>query len=189
MSSPDELQQLWVKQATEKENTAMWADVVEEKRAGFAELVRAENSSEYLVAAILVPLLALVAWRAHDPRIQTGYALMAAALLGLAVCTWLIYRNPGPPVNNTVRDHLCALVRQYDDRIAFLRKATLAIGIPLSIGVLLIFVNRGSVAGWVSALLLLALFWGGSALRLHRREKDLLKKRLQVEAIMRRLED
>ena len=167
----------------------MWDCVVEEKRASFSELVRTENSSEYLVAAILAPLLVLTASRANDPFVQAGYALLAAAVCGLAVATWLIYRNRALQVDKTLGDHLSALIREYDERIAFLRRATFATGTLLSIGVMLIFVSKGSAAGWLLALFMLALFWGGSALRLQRRRTDLLNKRLQVEAIIRKLEN
>src|SRR4051812_26831602 len=98
MDTQIDLQTLWQQDSHREENSRMWMQLVNQKRASFYERMRLENQAEYLVALMLTPLLAFMAFKAKYPWVQAGFGLLACTLGGLALIVWLTQRDR--PVQN-----------------------------------------------------------------------------------------
>jgi hypothetical protein len=179
MTSGDDLQQLWQAQGSGKEPVM---ELIHEKRTSFDELVRAENMAEYVVALILVPLMGVMAFKSRVPVAGAGFALLAITIGALAVVTWLVYRRSHEPHDLSLREHLDFLVARYEQRVRFLRTGTIAVGVLLSIGIVLIFFGS-----WLSSLMLILPFWVAQWWLFQKRKGVLLKKRAVIEGMLREL--
>ena len=122
MNLPDDMQELWQQDNSKQENNTMWMQLIQEKRRGFAELVRAANHAEFLVALIFGSLLPLLAVKARSPWAQAGFVLLAATMVVLAVATRISERQRPQQHDRSLRDHLELLIDSYDRRIRFMRQ-------------------------------------------------------------------
>jgi hypothetical protein len=96
--------------------------------------VRAENQAEYLLALVFGSLLPLLAVKAKFPWAQVGFGLLAAAMVVLAVVTWVSARQRPRQNDDSLREHLEALTDSYDRRIRFMRNGRFLVSLPLSAG-------------------------------------------------------
>jgi len=194
MNTPDDLQKLWQQDNSGKENHTMWMQLIQEKRTGFEELVRAANQAEYLVALTLGPLLALLAWKAKFPWVQAGFGLLAATLvmlaLVLAVASGATQRRQ-PPNDHSLRDHLQALIDCYDQRIRNMWSGRFWVSLPFSAGLVAVIMGRPGfvtrIDAWSVVCILLAGFWGGQRLSCQRARASILKKREDAARLLREL--
>ncbi len=121
MIEPDDLQRLWQDEGARQEDPTMWRALIQEKRTGWNELVRAEDQAWYLIALCLVPLTAWAAWTAKYPWGHVGYGLMAATIVLSTVATWIAGRHQPHEHDHNLRQHLDALLESYDRRSRFVR--------------------------------------------------------------------
>ena len=107
MNEKDAIQELWQSHEpeNEKEKTAMWMQLVKEKRSGFDALVQARNQSEYMVTLLVGPVLALLAGKAKFPVVQLGYGLLSATMPAFAAATPVVLVGDGDA---------CALGQEFD---------------------------------------------------------------------------
>jgi hypothetical protein len=195
MNTPDDLQKLWQQDNPKKENHNMWMHLIEEKRTGFHELVRAANQAEYLVALSLGPILALLAWKAKYPLVQAGFGLLAATLamlaVVLAISTRAAQRRRPEQNDHSVRDHLQALIDSYDQRIRAMWSGRFWVSLPFSAGLVAVIMGKpGFVTrldAWIVVCVLLAGFWGGQRLSCQRARALLSKKREDAARLLREL--
>jgi hypothetical protein len=188
MNLPDDVQELWQQDNSKKESPAMWMQLIQEKRRGFNELVRAENQAEYMLALIFGSLLPLLAVKAKFPWAQVGFGLLAAAMVVLAIATWVSSRQRPPQNDHSLRDHLEALMESYDRRIRFMRNGRFLIGLPLSAGLIAVVLGipgyGSSVGAWCFLVSLLAAFWGGQWQLYLRARASIRKKREEAERLL-----
>ena len=121
MTEFDELQKLWQNENAKPEGSTMWRALVQEKRTGWEELVRAEDQAWYLIALCFVPLTAWAAWKAKYPLVHVGYGVMAATLVFATIATWIGGRPRPQERDCNLRQHLEDLLQSYDRRSRFLR--------------------------------------------------------------------
>jgi hypothetical protein len=187
----DEMQELWQQDNSPKENHKMWMQLIQEKRTGFDDLVRAGNQAEYVVALIFGPLLAMLAWRAKFPWVQAGFGLLAATFIVLAIATWAAHR-PHPRQNDrSLREHLEALIATYDRRIGFLGSGKFWVSLPLSAGLTAVILGIphyfSSMGAWSFVCVLLAAFWGAQWISYQRGRELILQKREDAERLLQGL--
>jgi hypothetical protein len=121
MTEFDELQKLWQNESAKPEDPTMWRALVQEKRTGWEELVRAEDQAWYLIALCFVPLTAWAALKGKYPWVHVGYALMSATLVFSTIATWIAGRPRPQERDCNLRQHLEGLLQSYDRRSRFLR--------------------------------------------------------------------
>jgi hypothetical protein len=191
MSLPDDLQKLWQQDELQKEHSTMWMALIQEKRRGFDEFVRAANQAEYLVALIFGSLLPLLAVKARFPWAQVGFGLLAATMVILAIATRVSERQRPRQHDRSLRDHLQALIDSYDRRIRFMRQGKFWVSIPLSAGLLAVIMGtpgyRSSGGAWLGTLVLLAAFWGGQGLSYRQARASIWKKREEAQSLLQQL--
>jgi hypothetical protein len=195
MNLPDDIQELWQQDNSQdnskKENSTMWMQLIQEKRRGFNELVRAENQAEYLLALIFGSLLPLLAVRAKFPWAQVGFGLLAAAMVVLAIVTSISARQRPRQNDHSLRDHLEALIESYDRRIRFMRNGRFLVSLPLSAGLVAVVLGNpgygSSVGAWSFLVSVLAAFWGGQWQLYLRARASIWKKREEAERLLREL--
>jgi hypothetical protein len=160
MNTPDDLQKLWQDQEAAREDSAMWNALIEEKRSGWNELVRAEDQAFYLIALCLVPLTAWAAWKAKYPWVHAGYGLMAATLALSVIGTFITSRvRPGARDSN-LRQHLEALLSSYEQRTRLIRHGGVVAmaGLTVGLGAVILGIpgNASSPRAWLIAILSVA---------------------------------
>ena len=191
MNLPDDIQELWQQDNSQKENHAMWMQLIQEKRRGFNELVRAENQAEYLLALVFGSLLPLLAVKAKFPWAQVGFGLLAAAMVVLAIATKVCDRQRPRQNDDSLREHLEALTESYDRRIRFMRNGRFLVSLPLSAGLVAMILGTpgygSSVGAWCFVVSLLAAFWGAQWQLYMRARASILKKREEAERLLREL--
>jgi hypothetical protein len=191
MNLPDDIQELWQQDNSQRENHKMWMQLIREKRRGFNELMRAENQAEYLVALVFGSLLPLLAVKAKFPWAQVGFGLLAAAMVVLAVATCLSARQRPRQNDDSLREHLEALMDSYDRRIRFMRNGRFLVSIPLSAGLIAVILGipgyGSSVGAWCFVVSLLAAFWSAQWQLYMRARASILKKHEEAERLLREL--
>jgi hypothetical protein len=191
MSLPDDMQTLWQQDNSEKENHAMWMQLVHEKRTGFDDLVQSENGGEYLGAIVMTPLLAFVAWKAKFPWVRVGYGVLAATFLVLAIVTWITQRPPSQRNDRSLLDHLKALLDSYDRRLRFLRNGKIWVTVSLSVGLLAVIMGipraATNAAAWGFVCVLLCALWGAQRWSLQRATRSILGKSEEAARLLRAL--
>jgi hypothetical protein len=191
MNLPDEIQELWQQDNSPKENSVMWMQLIQEKRKGFDELVRAENRAEYMVALVFGSLLPLLAVKAKFPLAQVGYGMLAATMIVVGIATKLSACQRLTKNDRSLRDHLEALIQSYDRRIRFMRNGKFLVSLPLSAGLIAVVLGipgYASRAGaWALLSILLAAFWGGQWSSYRKVRTSILKKREEAECLLREL--
>ena len=169
----------------------MWMQLIQEKRRGFNELVRAENQAEYLLALVFGSLLPLLAVKAKFPWAQVGFGLLVAAMVVLAVVTWVSARQRPRQNDDSLREHLEALTDSYDRRIRFMRNGRFLVSLPLSAGLVAMILGTpgygSSVGAWCFVVSLLAAFWSAQWQLYMRARASILKKREEAERLLREL--
>jgi hypothetical protein len=163
MNLPDDIQELWQQDNSPKENHTMWMQLIQEKRKGFDELVRAENQADYLLTLVFGSLLPLLAVKAKFPWAQVGFGLLAVAMVVLAVATSFCRRRQPLQNDDSLRDHLEALTGSYNRRVRLMRNGKFLVNLPLSAGLIAVVVGipgYGSSIARSSVVILLAAFWG-----------------------------
>ena len=190
MNDFQEFRQLWTTEEQGAEDT-MTLQQLTEKQSSFRELVRAENEAEYLVGTVLGAMLSLAAWHARYEPVRIGFAILAAAVILLAMVTWMAHRDRVRADDRSVQEHLRILIGSYSDRIRFLTTYTIAVGVPLSLGVLFVVLGvpgaLTQMRAWSLALLLIGLFWTGAMLRLKARRAQIAEKRSHAERLLQDL--
>ena len=188
MSSPDDLLRLWQDGDSQEVNHTMWVELIEERRVGFHELVRAENRTEYLVDSIAALLWVALSSKAKYRLEQVGCGLLAATMVVTAIIFRIDHRRERREIEGSLREHLQALLDDYDRRIRFLRRGQFWIGVPFFSGVFAWCMGTpGRLTpghAWILTTILLVVLWGGCRLSYVRREAKILKKREQAERLL-----
>jgi hypothetical protein len=70
------------------------------------------------------------------PVTQVGYAVLAAAFLGLAMSMWITGRPPREPADQSLREHLRALLGTYNRYLRLSRNGRLWVMVGLVLGCL-----------------------------------------------------
>jgi hypothetical protein len=122
MSAPDELQKLWQNIEAKQEDSSMWKALIQEKRRGWDELIKAEDMNSYVAALCVVPLTVWGAWKAKYPWVHVGYGLMAVTFVLFTMQTWIASRERPQERGMSLRQHLEALLRSYDQRSRLIRR-------------------------------------------------------------------
>jgi hypothetical protein len=191
MNLPDDIQELWQQDNSKKENSTMWMQLIQEKRRGFNELVRAENQADYLLALIFGSLLPLLAVKAKFPWAQVGFGLLAATMVVLAIVTRVCCRQRPGQNDRSLRDHLEALMESYDRRIRFIRNGRFLVSLPLSAGLIAVVLGipgyGSSVGAWCFVASLLVAFWSAQWQLYIRARASIGKKRQEAESLLREL--
>ncbi len=160
MSGMDDLQELWRGEGGNREEPKMWRDLIQEKRTGWRELVKAEDQSWYLIALCLAVLTAWAAWKTAYPWVRVGYGLMAVAIGVSALATWLAGRRQAPNGDRSLREDLEMLIESYDRRIRFIRNWGWPVMLALSAGVIAIVMGiprtQANPWAWATAAILVA---------------------------------
>ncbi len=190
----DNIQKLWQQdrqdEISAKEQKEMMK-LIREKRTGFSDLTRSENQNEYLAAIIMGPLLALVAWKAKYPWVRAGYGLCAAAWLAETIALWLSYRGSSLAGDDSLLDHLRALILSYDHRLRFVRNCKIWISLPMALGVSAVILGipklAFSVGAWSLALLLAAALCAGQWLSFRSMAAAIGKKREEAAVLLREM--
>jgi len=181
MNTQNELQRLWQDDAFRKENNAMWIHLVREKRSHFYQIMQAANQAEYLVALIFGPLLLLLGGMAKFPWVQAGYRLLAVTLIILALATWLTQRLRPRDNEHSLRDHIEALIRSYDQRVRFVRAGKVWVSLLMCAGVIAVIMGipgyLSSAGAWSFTGLVLASFVGAQCVSYFRAKTAILKER------------
>jgi len=138
----------------------MWKALIQEKRAGWDELVSAEDQTWYLVALLVLPLTVWAAWKAKYPWVHVGYGLMAATVVFYTIATWIEGRLRPRERDRSLREHLQALMESYDRRSRFIQRISWwAIG-GLTAGVAVVVLgipgHASSLPSWIFAILMAA---------------------------------
>jgi hypothetical protein len=191
MNSSDDVQRLWQQDDSRMEDHSMWMRLVQEKRTGFDELVRAENQAWYLVALSIGPLVTWATWKARYPWVHVGYGLMAATIALGTIGTWIAQRKGLAENDRSLREHLEALIDSYDQRIRYLRNGSLWASPMLFGGVLAVIMgipgNLRNTVAWVFAGFLLAGIVGGQWLIYKRARAPICRKRLEAVHLLQEL--
>lgn len=164
MSTPDDLQKLWQGEDAKLEDHTIWRALIQEKRRGWDELVRAEDQAWYLAALCFVPLTAWAAWKAKYTWVHVGYGLMAVTLVFATIATWIEGRQRPQEHNSNLRDYLQALLASYERRSILLRRGgRWAMG-GLTAGLAAIFLGMpGGTRSWRSWIITTLLVAGANA--------------------------
>ncbi len=191
MNLPDDIQELWQQDNSQKENPAMWMQLIQEKRRGFDELVRAENQAEYLLALIFGSLLPLLAVKAKFPWAQVGFGLLAAAMVVLAIATRICQRLQPRQNDDSLREHLEALMESYDRRIRFMRNGKFLVNLALSAGLIAVVLGipgyESSPGAWSFVAIVLTAIWSAQWYSYVRARASIWKKREEAERLLREL--
>ena len=195
---PDDLQEIWRENdaSPEGENIAMMLLLLREKQRSLRDLIQGQNVAEYLIALILAPLTALMAWKARPAILQLGYGIVSTELIAGSVITWLNDRRSKPfrDIKLDVREYHRRLLDFYERRIRFLKSVKFWYALPLFSGaalVLLPLAARSLPGPWgiviIAALLLIAWIgvWHMNDVRrvgeLHRRREEVLRLMEQMD--------
>ena len=160
MNTRDELQKLWQADSAEPGDPKMWRALIQEKRRGWEELVRAEDQSWYLVALCMIPLTAWAAWKAKYPWVHVGYGLMALTIALSVVGTWIASRQPQEERDRSLREYMEALLASYERRTGLIRRGSWWVMSGLTGGLAVVILGMPGSArtlqSWVIASLLVA---------------------------------
>jgi hypothetical protein len=191
MSASDDLQKLWQNEKARPEDARMWRDLIQEKRSGWDELVRTEDQGWYLTAVCLGLAAAWAAWKAKYPWVHVGYGVMAATIVLSAVVTWIAGRRRREEHNRNLREHLEALIGDYDRRRRFLTRwgwpAMVALCAGMAGVILGIPGNAGNPGAWAITVLLAAGAVAGQALYGRHNTRKISRKRDEAARLLESL--
>jgi hypothetical protein len=193
----DDLPGLWQRENAmginaQKEKNARWLQLIEEKRRGFDALVRAENQTEYALALGMGPILGLLALRAKFPLARIGFGILAAALIGLGIATWLSHRHSADKNDESLSGHLSGLIESYEKRMRFVRngRAGISVLLPLGIGAVILGVPgyAAEPGPWIFCSAVVAGFWVVQWLSYRAVRASMARKRDDAVDMLRDLE-
>jgi len=191
MIEPDDLQKLWQDDGAEREDPTMWKQLIQEKRTGWDELVRAEDQAWYLVALCFIPLTAWAAWKAKYLWVHVGYGLMVATFVLATIATWIASRQQSQEHDSNLREHLEALLESYDRRSRLIRRGGQWVMATLTMGLAAIFLGMpGSVSNprsWVITILVVAAANAVQWLSCKHSTEKILRKREEAARLLKSL--
>lgn len=151
----DELCKLWQgpESSTSREEVRKIMTLVETRAKQFERRIFWRNAGEYLAAAVVAGLFALLAHRADAPLVRLGHLMLSAGAAWVLIFLWLMQRSRRmPSPESSTAAYKRALLAWYDRQILLTRNAWAWYVLPLGAGLVVSSLGQDHATGFKAVM-------------------------------------